>query len=75
MYAIGHPLEAVRIAAAEELKKRPREDYVPLLLACARFPVEFACNVLASAGLTAHNIRWISRDWSRMSSLSILALS
>jgi len=51
MYAIGHPLEAVRNAAADELKKRPREDYVPLLLACARFPVEFACSVLASGGM------------------------
>jgi hypothetical protein len=51
MQAIGHPMEPVRVAAAEELKKRPREDYVPLLLACARFPVEFACSVLASVGL------------------------
>ncbi|MHB8972518.1 MAG: polymorphic toxin-type HINT domain-containing protein [Pirellulaceae bacterium] len=53
MYAIGHPLEAVRIAAAEELKKQPREDYVPLLLACARFPVEVACNLLATGGLNS----------------------
>ncbi len=44
LHAIGQPLEAVRIAAADELKKRPREEYVPLLLASARFPVEFACN-------------------------------
>ena len=51
LHAIGHPVEAVRIAAAEELRKRPREDYVPLLLSCARFPVEFACSLLATGGL------------------------
>ncbi|MHB0955845.1 MAG: polymorphic toxin-type HINT domain-containing protein [Pirellulaceae bacterium] len=51
LYAIGHPMEPVRIAAAEELKKRPREEYVPLLLACARFPVEFACSLLAFGGI------------------------
>jgi hypothetical protein len=51
MHAVGHPMETVRMAAAEELKKRPREDYVPLLLACARFPVEFAWSVLASGGM------------------------
>ena len=51
MQAIGHPNEEVRVAAADELKQRPREEYVPLLLACARFPVEFACSVLASGGM------------------------
>jgi hypothetical protein len=53
MQAIGHPVEAVRLAAADELKNRPREDYVPLLLACARFPVEFACSVLACGGMAS----------------------
>ena len=52
LHAIGHPQEPVRIAAAEELKSRPREAYVPLLLSCARFPAEFACNLLASTGLS-----------------------
>ncbi|MHB9066883.1 MAG: polymorphic toxin-type HINT domain-containing protein [Pirellulaceae bacterium] len=51
LYAIGHPMEPVRIAAADELKKRPRAEYVPLLLACARFPVEFACSLLAFGGI------------------------
>ncbi|MHB0960237.1 MAG: polymorphic toxin-type HINT domain-containing protein [Pirellulaceae bacterium] len=53
LHAIGHPVEAVRIAAADELKHRPREDYVPLLLMCARFPVDFACTLLGSAGLSS----------------------
>ncbi len=53
MHAIGHPMEPVRIAAAEELKKLPRQRYVPLLLACARFPVEFAYSVLACSGLAS----------------------
>ncbi len=53
LHAIGHPLEAVRSAAADELKTRPREEYVPLLLTCARFPVEFACSLLLSGGLNS----------------------
>ena len=53
MHAIGHPMEPVRIAAAEELKKLPRQRYVPLLLACAQFPVEFAYSVLACSGLAS----------------------
>ena len=39
------------IAAAEALKQLPRKDYVPLLLACAQFPAEFACSLLVSGGI------------------------
>jgi hypothetical protein len=42
MIAIGHPMADIRAAAAEALKGRPKESYVPLMLACARFPVEFS---------------------------------
>lgn len=53
MHAIGSPYESARIAAAEELKQRPRKDYVPLLLACAQFPAEFACSLLVSSGMVS----------------------
>ena len=51
VHAIGNPWESVRIAAAEALKQLPREEYVPLLLACAQFPAEFACSLLVSGGI------------------------
>jgi hypothetical protein len=51
VHAIGNPWESVRMAAAEALKQLPREEYVPLLLACAQFPAEFACSLLVSGGI------------------------
>jgi len=57
LHAVGNPAQPVRDAAIEELKRRPREEYVPLLLSCARFPVEFACNLLATSGLV--NARYV----------------
>lgn len=51
MHAIGHPLESVRMAAADELQTLPRKDYVPLLLESARFPAEFAWSLLATGGI------------------------
>lgn len=51
MHAIGHPLESVRLAAADELQKLPRKDYVPLLLESARFPAEFAWSLLVTGGI------------------------
>jgi len=38
--AVDHPLPEVRAAAADALKKRPQEAYVPLLLARMQSPVE-----------------------------------
>ncbi|MCU0959173.1 MAG: HINT domain-containing protein [Pirellulaceae bacterium] len=52
LHAIGHPQESVRQAAADALRPQPREQYVPLLLSCARFPMELACSLLGSAGFS-----------------------
>ena len=41
------------MAAAEALKQLPRNEYVPLLLACAEFPAEFACSILSTAASCA----------------------
>ncbi len=38
--AVDHPMPEVRAAAADALKKRPKETYVPILLARMRSPVE-----------------------------------
>ena len=51
MHAIGHPLESVRMAAADELQKMAPKDCVPLLLACARFPAEFAWSLMVTGGI------------------------
>jgi hypothetical protein len=53
MHSIGNPFESARIAAAEALRDQPRQTYVPVFLACIRFPVEFASNMLATAGLSS----------------------
>lgn len=48
--ALDHPLAEVRTAAADALKKKPKEQYVPLLLQRLRLPVE-ASGAIASLGL------------------------
>ncbi len=53
MQAIGHPSADVRAAAADELKNYRKEDYVPLLLTCARFPIEVSFSMLTSAGYSS----------------------
>lgn len=48
--SLDHPLAEVRTAAADALKKKPKEQYVPLLLQRLRLPVE-ASGAIASLGL------------------------
>lgn len=48
--ALDHPLAEVRAAATAALKKKPKEQYVPLLLQRLRLPVE-ASGAIASLGL------------------------
>ena len=52
-HSIWSPQEAVRHAAADELKSKRFESFVPLYLLSARFPVEFACSTLANSGLSS----------------------
>ncbi len=70
VHAIGNPWESVRIAAAEALKQLPREESVPLLLACAPFPAKFACSLLVSGGIVRQNTLSTCKDWTPMPAFS-----
>jgi hypothetical protein len=52
LHSIANPWESVRIAAADQLRAKPLESFVPLFLVCARFPVEFAYSQIATNGLS-----------------------
>jgi hypothetical protein len=52
-HSIWSPQEAVRHAAADHLKSKRFESFVPLYLLSARFPVEFACSTMANSGLSS----------------------
>lgn len=56
MQAIGNPSADVRAAAADELQPLRREDYVPLLLSCARYPIEVSCSLLAWSGYASFHV-------------------
>jgi hypothetical protein len=53
VYSVDHPIAEVRAAAADALKKRPKEMYVPWLLARMASPIEssFAIVVLRGGGV------------------------
>ena len=53
LYSVDHPIAEVRVAAADALKKRPKETYVPWLLARVVSPIEsnFAIVVLPGGGV------------------------
>jgi len=48
--AVEHPLEEARNAAADALKKRPQETYVPILLARMQSPIEASVSASSSVG-------------------------
>ncbi|NQT13038.1 MAG: hypothetical protein HQ582_09840 [Planctomycetes bacterium] len=45
-HALEHPIPEVRTAAADALAKHPKENYVPLLLASMRAPVEANISII-----------------------------
>jgi hypothetical protein len=49
-HAVDHPMPEVRAAAADALKKRPKESYVPILLARMQAPVEASFTLQPSFG-------------------------
>jgi hypothetical protein len=49
-HAVDHPAPEVRAAAADALKKRPKEGYVPILLARMQAPVEASFTLQPSFG-------------------------
>ena len=53
VYSVDHPIAEVRVAAADALKKRPKETYVPWLLARMVSPIEssYAIVVLPGGGV------------------------
>ncbi len=53
VYSVDHPIAEVRAAAADALKKRPKEMYVPWLLARMESPIEssFAIVVLPTGSV------------------------
>jgi len=50
--AVDAPWEEVRTAAADQLKRRPRHSYIPILLAAMAYPIEFGYSFNLGANFT-----------------------